>query len=112
MRIERKRRKMKNEQLAMEILRELVRNAAKTIIDDSFAYWHARYYGYGFPSGYDGTLERAVTQLGRLTECFDREEINKLFDEAEECYRANIDPQVWELFKNKAAPTRLPVANR
>jgi len=32
------------------------------------------------------------------------------FDEAEECYRSNIDPQVWALFKNKAEPAISPVA--
>jgi hypothetical protein len=94
---------MKNEQLAMEILREFVRNAAQTIVNDRFEYWHARYLGY-HPYCSDDQFEDAIRQLDRLKGCFEREEINELFDEAEKSYRSEVDPQVWALFKSKAEP--------
>ena len=87
----------------MEILRELVRDAALTIIDDRFEYWHARYRGY-HPCCSDDQFEDAIRQLDRLKGCFEREEINELFDEAEKSYRSEVDPQVWALFKSKAEP--------
>jgi hypothetical protein len=96
---------MKNEDLAEEILRELVRNAAETILNDRFAEWHAQYYGYQFQSCYyDDPFEDAVRQLDRLKGCFEEEELNGLFDEAEKSYRSEVDPQVWALFKSKAEP--------
>jgi hypothetical protein len=98
---------MKNLELAIEILQELVRNAALSIIDDRFAYWHARYYGYQFQSCYyDDPFEDAIRQLDRLKVCFEQEEINELLEEAEKSYRSEVDPQVWVLFKSKAEPTK------
>jgi hypothetical protein len=96
---------MKNEQLAMEILRELVKNAALTITTDNFEHWYAHRCGYRC-SYSDGPLDEAFRQLNRLRGIFDEEEIKKLFDEVEESYRAGVgvDPQVWALFKGKAEP--------
>ena len=89
---------------AIEILRELVRNAALTIINDGFEHWHARYRTYR-PGCSDYQFEEAIRQLDQLKGCFEQEEIKEIFDEAEECYRAEVDPQVWALFKSKAEPT-------
>ena len=74
-----------------------MRDADETLLDDSFRYWHARYYGYRFPSCNYEALEDATKQLTRLRECFDEEEFKKLIDESEERYRATIDPEVWAL---------------
>jgi hypothetical protein len=94
---------MKNEQLAMEILRELVKNAALTMINDTFQHWHARYRSY-YPCCSDDRVQEAIIQLERLNGCFEEQEIKKIFDEAEERYRAEVDPKVWVLFKSKAEP--------
>jgi hypothetical protein len=96
---------MKNEQLAMEILRELVKNAALTITTENFEYWFAHFCGYRFTCN-DGAFEEAFDQLERLKGCFEEGEVKKLLNEAEESYRARVgaDPQVWALFKNGADP--------
>jgi len=98
----------------MKIFRLLARDAAEAIINDGFNSWHSRYNGYRFNSCYyDDRLQEAISQLDRLKGCFEKEEINEIFDEAEESYRAEINPQIWALYKNKAqqAESDRPVAS-
>ena len=100
---------MTKEQLGIQILKEYAHEAAETLIADGFNNWRSHYYGYcWYPN--DDCFQEAHTRMERLAACLEKEDIDKIFDEAEECYATSVDPQDWALYKNKAKPAGQPVA--